>query len=258
MMATVSLVAVAAVAHLTVPDNGNGTADLPPLGLEYVIPAGFPPIQIINGLPAGTTIDIDAVLRGFFNETEVPGGLLGGELQQYNAVLEMPMTGTGALAGFNRNISFLVTAESHSGPRTPFDPVQSFPTDMFQLQGGLIADPDFDIIEIRIGTNLGLPSPGHTTLTQYGPDWEVDSYFDVEYVINFVGAPGSILEGFSGATQGTTRIATNVNSPGAACSPADMTTQGAGIGDPLYGVPDGLITGADIQYYVNLWLAGCP
>jgi hypothetical protein len=39
-----------------------------------------------------------------------------------------------------------------------------------------------------------------------------------------------------------------------ACSPADITTQGAGVGDPRYGFPDGLITGADIQYYVNFWL----
>jgi len=39
---------------------------------------------------------------------------------------------------------------------------------------------------------------------------------------------------------------------------ADLTTQGAGAGDPGFGVPDGLVTGADIQFYVNLWVAGCP
>jgi len=39
---------------------------------------------------------------------------------------------------------------------------------------------------------------------------------------------------------------------------ADVTTQGAGVGDPNFGVPDGLVTGADIQFYVNLWIAGCP
>ena len=41
------------------------------------------------------------------------------------------------------------------------------------------------------------------------------------------------------------------------CS-ADVTTQGAGSGDPGFGAPDGLVTGADINYYVNLWVAGCP
>ena len=39
---------------------------------------------------------------------------------------------------------------------------------------------------------------------------------------------------------------------------ADVTTTGAGVGDPGYGVPDGSLTAADIQYYVNLWVAGCP
>jgi len=48
--------------------------------------------------------------------------------------------------------------------------------------------------------------------------------------------------------------------PGAAgpCSPADLTTQGAGSGDPNYGVPDGAVTAADIQYYVNLYTASDP
>jgi|GEM_PF-1100109 len=43
-----------------------------------------------------------------------------------------------------------------------------------------------------------------------------------------------------------------------ACSPADVTTTGAGIGDPGYGVPDGSITAADIQFYVNLYVAADP
>ena len=33
---------------------------------------------------------------------------------------------------------------------------------------------------------------------------------------------------------------------------ADITTEGAGAGDPGFGVPDGFVTGADINYYVNL------
>ena len=39
---------------------------------------------------------------------------------------------------------------------------------------------------------------------------------------------------------------------------ADLTTQGAGSGDPGFGVPDGLVTAADIQFYVNLYVTGCP
>jgi len=39
---------------------------------------------------------------------------------------------------------------------------------------------------------------------------------------------------------------------------ADLTTQNAPLGDPLYGVPDGLVAGGDIQFYVNLWVANDP
>jgi len=40
-----------------------------------------------------------------------------------------------------------------------------------------------------------------------------------------------------------------------ACSPADLTTQGAGSGDPGYGTPDGAITAADLNFYVNAYVA---
>jgi len=40
------------------------------------------------------------------------------------------------------------------------------------------------------------------------------------------------------------------------CGIADVTTTGAAIGDPGYGVPDGQVTGADIQFYVNAWVGG--
>jgi len=40
------------------------------------------------------------------------------------------------------------------------------------------------------------------------------------------------------------------------CLFADITTQGAGAGDPAFGVPDGSVTAADLNYYVNAWVAG--
>jgi len=40
--------------------------------------------------------------------------------------------------------------------------------------------------------------------------------------------------------------------------PGDVTTQNAPVGSPNHGVPDGLVTGTDISYYVNNWIAGCP
>ena len=39
---------------------------------------------------------------------------------------------------------------------------------------------------------------------------------------------------------------------------ADITTQGAGPNDPGWGVPDGMATAADLNFYVNEWVIGSP
>ena len=44
----------------------------------------------------------------------------------------------------------------------------------------------------------------------------------------------------------------------APCSIADVTTVPADENDPAYGIPDGAVTAADIQYYVNAWIARDP
>ena len=41
--------------------------------------------------------------------------------------------------------------------------------------------------------------------------------------------------------------------PTIACSLADLTTQGAGPGDPLFGQPDGVISASDLNSFVNAW-----
>jgi hypothetical protein len=78
---------------------------------------------------------------------------------------------------------------------------------MFRLEGELLGDPDFTTFRIIGGTDSGLPSPGHTTLTRL-PDstFVVDSFFDITYQIEFQGAPGGALDGLSGTTQGTVRM----------------------------------------------------
>jgi len=53
-----------------------------------------------------------------------------------------------------------------------------------------------------------------------------------------------------------TQITEIIFPPSGPCSPADLTTQGAGVGDPNYGVPDGQVTAADLNYYVNAYVAG--
>jgi len=187
------------------PDNGFGTVNLPPIGCEYQSP--LEKWIIDNGLPAGATIELDGPIKNFINVVPGAGGSLGGETQNFDATLEVLVLGTGPLAGFQRNLFIPLAIETHSAPRVPGSPVQSFDIEMFQLEGELFGDPDFCTFRIRAGSSFGLPSPGHTILTELpGGQWAVESFFDIHYEIEFQGCPGSILEGFGGTTQSTIRV----------------------------------------------------
>jgi hypothetical protein len=186
-----------------VPDNGGGTVDLPaqcPYGSDETM-------DIINGLPPGTTIESRPELSQFALVIRSPGGSLGGEIQQGNAILMLDMNGTGSLFGYNRMINMPTNFETHTAPRTPGTSPQSFDALLFTLQGQIVGDPDFDLLRITAGTGFGLPSPGHTTLTSVGGgNWAVESFFDITYRIDFVGAPGGPLAGMSGSTTATIRM----------------------------------------------------
>jgi hypothetical protein len=210
-----------------VTDNGSGTVTLPPAGCEYLSPDDVH--LIIDGLPPGTTLNLAANHKSFIcgeqgtpsavcttatippGFCEEPGGSLGGHHDCFDSQLELQIQGTGALAGYNRTLSVPLSTEIHTGPRTPGDAVQSFPTDMFRQFGQIAGDPDFDLLRVVAGTDFGLPSPGHTTLTQLpGGNWAVESFFDITYRIDFVGAPGGPFAGMSGSTTSTIRMSTGV------------------------------------------------
>jgi hypothetical protein len=114
-------------------------------------------------------------------------------------------------------------------------PIQDFDTEMVALDGQIFGDPDFDFLTITAGANNGLPSLGHTTLTNNGGGtFAVDSFFDISYRIDFQGSPGSALEGLSGSTEGDITMGVG-DPPPAASTPALSETGWLLLGAVLIG-----------------------
>ena len=161
-------------------------------------------LTIVQSTLATTGLTADALLHSgpdtVITRTGTPAA---GETYTFETeLLQLTLSGSGAV------LNVPVSGSIMTDPRTPGDPVQSFDTDMHQLQGQLPpGDPDFDLLRVTAGAGFGLPSPGHTTLTeQPGGNWNVDSFFDITYRIDFVGAPGGALAGQSGSNVGTLRL----------------------------------------------------
>ena len=201
------------------PDNGIGTVDLP-ADCPYTAP--YEPMYIIDGLPLGTTIELEPILMNFIcsdppmcstpplppGVCEAPGGSMGGHYQCFEATLDLVVTGTGELEGFSRHLAVPMMCEVHTGPRNPGDPVQTFDAVMYRLSGQLFGDPDFCTFRVTAGSDYGLPSPGEMTLEELGGGlYNVDSFFDITYQIEFEGCPDSpYLADYSGTTTATVRL----------------------------------------------------
>ncbi|MCK4460883.1 MAG: hypothetical protein KAW46_03715, partial [candidate division Zixibacteria bacterium] len=202
----------------TEPDNGGGTITLP-ADCNII---GDEPMMIIDGFPPGTTIEMDAEFQTPFTcqhdqypcslplaqgVCEGSGGSMGGDGHCFEATLDLDVTGTGSLAGFNRHLAVLVALEVHTALRTPGDDLQKFDAMVFTMYGELFGDPDFCEFIVIGGSDFGLPGPGQITLAKR-PDgtFEVESFFDITYQIEFEGCPGSMLDGYAGITTATARF----------------------------------------------------
>lgn len=204
----IGVIAFNAPAHAVVCIIGPA-GDLPPNcigGDGYLSPNDVH--MIIDGLPPGTTIELGAEHREFFNITKMSDGA-GGEIENFSSFLTLELTGTGEATGYHRLLTMQTQDQTHVLADTdPRPGVRSHDTDFLGLQGQLPpGDPDFDLLRVTAGTSFGLPSPGHTTLTRLpGGNWNVDSFFDITYRIDFIGAPGGPFGGTSGSTTGTIRM----------------------------------------------------
>jgi hypothetical protein len=241
-VAVLLLASVAAAAPCVVPDNGADTVDLPPAGCEYRGDTASDLYVIVDGLPLGTTIEMDPIHKNWIcgnpigtcsvpvvpGVCEAPGGSLGGTVACATAEVELDVSGTGTLSTFARTLTIQLDWEEHHGPRNPGDPVQPFSARVFRMDGQIFGDPDFCVIRLLAGDQFGLPSTGSTVLTQLpASDWNVDSFFDVAYQVEFQGCPGSVLEGFGGVTTGSLRIRTGEVSPAAPVPALSQVIAGA-------------------------------
>ena len=143
------------VVKAVVPDNGAGTAHIP-IRDVYTQTSNM---QIVNGLPPASTIELSGVLSAPTNTVEQAGGTLGGRQgAAVGTVFQWSAQGTGFMSGYNRVINLALNSnvasfpapagsgiEVHAAPHTPFAPVQAFNTNMFRMFGQITSDPDFDI-----------------------------------------------------------------------------------------------------------------
>lgn len=185
------------------PDE-NGTAVIFASDKEFRTTGGQ--LVIIPSALATTGLTADGMLMSgpdtIITKTGTPES---GETYKFETeMLSMTLSGSG------RVLNIPVNGEIKTNPRTPGDPVQSFDTEMMKLQGQLPpGDPDFDLLRITAGNSFGLPSPGHTTLIRSGTkywSWNVDSFFDITYRIDFVGAPDGPYAGQSGSNNGAVKL----------------------------------------------------
>jgi hypothetical protein len=130
---------------------------------------------------------------------EVLGGVLHGAIESGNSSVTVHLTGTEVA----HSVTLPARFEVHSAPHNPGAEIDTFATDMYRIEGALSNDRVFRSLHLVGGSGNGYPSPGQMTLIDKGDSVLVDSFFNIGYRIEFVGADGGPLAGQSGVIEGS-------------------------------------------------------
>jgi hypothetical protein len=212
----------------------NGTIILPPGLCGYLSPDALH--LLLNGLPPGTEVHLDASHQRFFNIVLAAALRPANTIETFDSDLVMHLTGTGILSAVDCALTLTpLHAVVETEPAQAGQPIQDFKSNMRSLTGSLTSDTScnlFNSLTVEAGTDHGLPSPGHVRLVQR-PDgtFDVNSYFDVNVRMSFEGKTGSVLEGLSGTTTQIVRMGTasNVAPWGNAVPPVPDGSYGAAM-----------------------------
>jgi hypothetical protein len=204
MVAAAALLAVSGTASAYIatgggPCNVGPTGPMPP-GCTYRTP------QQIHNAGLADQVAFSAEHGGFANQTNHQGGILGGEVENFDSVLVLHIDGIKDLTGVTATVTLPAHCETHIGPRDIRADFQRFDTMMYSLQGAT-SDANFESVKIVAGAANGLPSPGSTTLTRNSQGgFLVDSTFQMNYHIELIGRPGGKFDGVNISEDGVATV----------------------------------------------------
>ena len=225
-------------------EPNGGTAELPPAGCSYLSPNEIH--FIVGGLPPGTQVNLQGNHGNFVCnggcETPPPSGTLN-SFENFDSTLTFNLTGTGLLESLDCTLTIPnVPVVVETGPRDLGAETQTIAAEMKSMDTTFTNDTTcnlFSSLQIEAGSDQGLaPSTGMTTLQEVTTplqlnstsqratgedaevgDYKVNSYFDVNFRMTWVGKPGGPLAGMSGTHVGQVRMGTPSTLPVPVLSP---------------------------------------